>query len=411
VHLTGYSDFDRRVTLVADNPRFALEYFGSLARRRAIVALLDAKLEVLWASKGTLHGLKKVARLRPAELEKIAGAVSQMKVLSDDLPDCSCGKKSPVWWWRNACSGVLLLLALLTSLYMCFSRDVIDFMDIALLSFYMSFPCAALVLILGAPFFLRMVPGRPLSAFADVVGSFVGLVFISAALLTGAIVALNCLGDDSAERVITAKIEGKVEAGLETLGIQSLAVDSWRVGNDVEIIRVDEEDYEISQKGIDCLSLLMRDGLLGFPWIQKYALVSGRLDPSCTPPESEVQVEITPGVSAAMNLSDDETEKLIDDQDLQNTFNEYYETVMKRVLEKWGWSDTEADLEVIAEGKLSAKGYLSAIKILEKSGNPKFDSEALRALRESSPLPKPPPSVAPLFAEIRFTFQSRMPNG
>lgn len=408
IHRTGYPDFDGRITVSADNPKFALEYFGSLARRQALLALINGQFEVIWAAKGVLHGLKKVSALRPRDIEKIAGAVSQIKVLTKELPECAPIKRKRTWI-RAFLFALVVLSGLGAALYSCLAFDALDFYDLAVIAFYLSIPAAAVILLLGGPMFFRMVPGKPLSAYAGTGASFVGLVFISAALLTGAITGINCEFDDSGEQVVTAKIAGKEEEDLPVFGRQTLLLESWREKDTVESVWVNEEDFEDAQEEVDCLSMLVRDGLLGFPWVQKYALVSGRIDPACLALDGEG--EITPGVSAAMNLSDDESQQLDENPELKDSFDDYYEIIVKRILDNWEWSRTDIVLEAVAEANLSSKGALSGMKIVQGSGDATFDSKALEALKDANPFPKPPPKLVPFFAEIRFTFQSRMRNG
>ncbi len=407
VHRTGYPDFDRRITVTVDNPEFALEYFGSNARRQALLTLIKGDFDVIWAAKGVLHGLKKVSAMGPGEIEKIAGAVSQIKVLTKEIPECRPVRLRKTWI-RSALFALIVLSALAAALYSCFAFDALDFFQIAVTGVYLSVPVAAVVLVLGAPFFLRMIPGRPRTAYADTGASFVGLVFISSALLTGTITGLNCAFDDSAERVVTAKIAAKEESDLQIFGIRSLLLESWREKDTVETVWVNEEDYDDAQEETDCLSMLVRDGLLGFPWVQKYALVSGRIDPACLALDGEG--EVMPGVSAATNLSDEESQQLDEDPELKSRFDGYYEAVVEQILDNWEWRRTDIILETVAEANLSVKGSLDGIRLVHGSGDATFDSKALEALKDAGPFPKPPPDLAPFFAEIRFTFQSRVRN-
>jgi TonB family protein len=51
----------------------------------------------------------------------------------------------------------------------------------------------------------------------------------------------------------------------------------------------------------------------------------------------------------------------------------------------------QGNLEVLVSFDIQPSGQVTNIQILQSSGYPKYDNEAVRAIRDSSPFTNPPP--------------------
>ena len=307
------------------------------------------------------------------------------------------------------------MAALGGGIYASLSFDVMDLESLGALSFAFSIPAALAVCILYARTLIGMRPGSEASARRSVGATVLGLAFILAFVISGAALAANCAFDQSPHRIVTAPIVGKNDVS-PVFNSYSLMVQSWREGRAVESVRVSEEDWEFAGVDSDCVSLLLRDGLFGFPWVESYSLVSGRLDAACASqqePEVEeplpVSLLTSPGISAAMNLSEEEEARLRSDKGLKARFDSYYEKVIGDVLGRWKWQPSESSFETTVEVGINSKGVLTDVKVVQDSGNAGFDSEALKALKEEGHLPPPSRELFPFFEEIRFIFHAAMP--
>lgn len=72
-------------------------------------------------------------------------------------------------------------------------------------------------------------------------------------------------------------------------------------------------------------------------------------------------------------------------------FDDYYSKIRDEIWQEWIYPDTgQKDLETIISIRIMKDGIVSVQKIEKSSGNPLFDSSAIKAVTKASPLPPPP---------------------
>jgi colicin import membrane protein len=72
-------------------------------------------------------------------------------------------------------------------------------------------------------------------------------------------------------------------------------------------------------------------------------------------------------------------------------FDAYYSKIRDEIWQEWVYPDTgQKDLETIISIRIMKDGIVSVQKIEKSSGNPLFDSSAIKAITKASPLPPPP---------------------
>ena len=83
----------------------------------------------------------------------------------------------------------------------------------------------------------------------------------------------------------------------------------------------------------------------------------------------------------------------------------YYGLMLERIRDAWVWGGRRPELAVTVGFKVGAAGSLSAIRVVEHSGDSSYDASVLRALRAVDPLSPPPVRYRRDFADVELIFR------
>ena len=89
----------------------------------------------------------------------------------------------------------------------------------------------------------------------------------------------------------------------------------------------------------------------------------------------------------------------------------YLQQVNNTVKTRWTTVITRPGLVASVLFEIAPDGTVSNIRLEQSSGNPAYDSSALRAVQLASPLPPPPARYQKEFSEFRMRFNSDERHG
>ena len=83
----------------------------------------------------------------------------------------------------------------------------------------------------------------------------------------------------------------------------------------------------------------------------------------------------------------------------------YFNNMEATLKANWAWAGARRDLKALVRFGIRESGEIVAIKIVESSGDSRYDESVIRAVRKSSPLPAPPEKYRSEFSDVQFYFQ------
>ncbi len=83
----------------------------------------------------------------------------------------------------------------------------------------------------------------------------------------------------------------------------------------------------------------------------------------------------------------------------------YKEELETQIKKGWNWHDSASPLIAAVSFKISQTGEISDVRIVQSSGDGKFDDSALRAVTKASPVPAALPEIYEDFKEVILDFE------
>lgn len=86
-------------------------------------------------------------------------------------------------------------------------------------------------------------------------------------------------------------------------------------------------------------------------------------------------------------------------------FVTYYNQMLNRIKESWTYVGERSDLRVTVRFSILESGEITAIRLVERSGDPGYDASVERAVKRASPLGAPPEAYRKDFADVELMFR------
>ncbi|NMC61925.1 MAG: cell envelope integrity protein TolA, partial [SAR324 cluster bacterium] len=425
---SGNDDFDSQFIAVSGSKKEIESYLALFENRQAIKRLF-AEFDLIYCSNGVLCAVKDLRMFDTPAQGLIVSAAAQLQVLCRNMSTkvgiMESGCKPPLI--RSWIKGLVLLALLSWSCFSIYHYTTLDIKRLSTVGALAGLVLSAIFVGIFSPWILRMKAGDETSARQGILATFLASFVILSCFCSAIILTLNCKYDDTPPRIVTALVLGREVGPLDDILGYQLFVKSWRNEGGVERMRVDALDWADAREGVDCVTLLLRDGRFGFPWIKSFNLASGTLDPMCAAQgnaalkqekssadlESEeksetLEPEATYAMSAAVHLSDEQGLALEADPALKELFEAHSNRLIEHIMSSWSWDDVSVDLHASFQLSILKNGQLKKYKTVQRSGNAKFDSRALSVIKKSVPFPLPPKELAGYFDELRLDFHSRV---